>query len=156
MSHIATCTYDFATAGSAALAPREGAMLTLIEGGMRDGCVAEHVSAHREARVRPFAAKRSIPAAAVVLSILASILCGLVFGVIESDRFRADTEALDACAVSSVRVLGGDTLWSIAESCKPEDVSTDAVVQWLRIHNGLDSSRIDAGQDLVVPVSASL
>lgn len=144
------------TFGSSALAPCEGAVLTLVEGGATATAVSQRCENRRAVASESPRPRHGISAVSIVLAILLSIVLAIVFGAFELDRERASLSMLDSCGVESVRVMTGDTLWSIADSCKPSGVSTEAVVRWLRSHNELDSSLVYAGQDLVVPVCGSL
>lgn len=52
---------------------------------------------------------------------------------------------------TSVQVMQGDTLWSIAEDYKTGDYTTKALVEEIKRTNGLGGDRIMAGNYLIVP-----
>lgn len=52
---------------------------------------------------------------------------------------------------TSVQVMKGDTLWSIAESYKTGNYTTKALVEEIKRANGLSGDRIMAGSYLIVP-----
>ncbi|WNS44979.1 LysM peptidoglycan-binding domain-containing protein [Paenibacillus sp. MMS20-IR301] len=51
-----------------------------------------------------------------------------------------------------VVVERGDTLWSIALENKPDDMKTAVYIEGIMKNNGLENSRIKAGDILTVPV----
>lgn len=52
---------------------------------------------------------------------------------------------------TSVQVMQGDTLWSIAEDYKTGNYTTMALVEEIKRANGLGGDRIMAGSYLIVP-----
>lgn len=52
---------------------------------------------------------------------------------------------------TSVQVMKGDTLWSIAESYRTGNYTTKALVEEIKRANGLSGDRIMAGSYLIVP-----
>lgn len=52
---------------------------------------------------------------------------------------------------TSVQVMKGDTLWSIAESYRTRNYTTKALVEEIKRANGLSGDRIMAGSYLIVP-----
>lgn len=52
---------------------------------------------------------------------------------------------------TSVQVMKGDTLWSIAESYRTGNYTTKALIEEIKRANGLSGDRIMAGSYLIVP-----
>lgn len=160
MTRSALYEYRYETAGSGALAPTRQVVLTLVEGGRGasgeftcEGDFAEKLAGSSHEPKRPLSAKHVSGATMLtaVLALFGVLVIALVLSSFEHDQAKAQFDLLDSSQTEIVSVMGGESLWSIADSCKPEGVSTDSVVRWIRQRNGLDSSLILAGQSLVVP-----
>lgn len=160
MTRSALYEYRYETVGSGAHAPTRQVVLTLVEGGRGasgeftcEGDLAEKLAAPSHEAKRLFNSKHAsgMTMLAAVLALFGAMAIALVFCSVEHDQTRAQFDLLDSSQTEIVSVMGGESLWSIADSCKPEGVSTDSVVRWIRQRNGLDSSLILAGQSLVVP-----
>jgi len=54
-----------------------------------------------------------------------------------------------------VTVESGDTLWAYAESYAPEGVEPQAFVDEVRRLNGMETPRLTAGQEIVLPQGAT-
>ena len=92
----------------------------------------------------------AVLAAAVLLAVAI-----LGVGLLRDSMVRRDVAiALNSAPVAQRVVRDGDTLWSIAEGCRVNDVSTKDVVSWIEHENALDGGLIVAGQTLVVPQGA--
>lgn len=52
---------------------------------------------------------------------------------------------------TSVEIMQGDTLWSIAEDNKTGNYTTKALVEEIKLANGLSGDRIITGNYLIVP-----
>lgn len=153
--------------GTAALAGRR-AYLTLIEGGHGDekgpeAVTPSQVVPRREDAVRRrSAAPREGRAASpdltpAHLGIVAALLVAallLVASLSDSLTQQAIASAIEAVPTSTVTVGTGDTLWSIAEECAVEGVSTRDLVSWIEEENDLEGGLIVPGQVLVVPASS--
>lgn len=57
----------------------------------------------------------------------------------------------EAVSTRSVRIAGGDSLWSLARAHPVEGLSTAQTAELIRTLNGLSSPIIHPGQDLLVP-----
>ena len=57
-----------------------------------------------------------------------------------------------ASATTEYRVRGGDTLWDIAAAEGPADADVRSTVKVIKRLNGLDSSLIQPGQTLRIPL----
>lgn len=89
------------------------------------------------------------------LQIVACALVVLLLGVaaLFSQNATASrvAQVLDGAPVSQRFVREGDTLWGIAESCGVGGVSTADTVSWIKEANGLETSAVHVGQQLLVP-----
>ena len=61
------------------------------------------------------------------------------------------SEYSDRKKFTSVEVMHGDTLWSIAEDNKTGNYTTQALVEEIKHANGLKGDKIIAGNYLIVP-----
>ena len=52
---------------------------------------------------------------------------------------------------ASVEIMRGDTLWSIAEENKTGNYTTKALVEEIKLANGLSGDRIIVGNYLIIP-----
>lgn len=85
-------------------------------------------------------------AAAVVLAVLAGV------SALDGARRASARAQIEAAPLRVVRVLPGDSLWSIASSNGSGRVGTSEVVSWMREENGLTSPVLEVGQEVLVPV----
>ena len=85
-----------------------------------------------------------------VIVIAAIIFC--CSAAFEGMRSTKINQMLDSAPVEEVKVVTGDTLWSIAEQYCGNDVPTEDVVAWMRSHNGLSSAMLTPGQRISVPI----
>ncbi|WP_322155778.1 LysM peptidoglycan-binding domain-containing protein [Paratractidigestivibacter sp.] len=147
---MTTCrnTLMLATDGSSALAPEEHPVLVLIEGGK--GAATSGDDAKKAISNRT----NSLFACAMAV-VFAVVLATLAFGV-ESSIAASESLTLNEAATTNVRVMSGDSLWSIASQHGVDGCSTQSIVDWIRDRNQLESSNIFAGQELIVPTSANL
>lgn len=63
--------------------------------------------------------------------------------------------ALDAAPQEEVLVQRGESLWSLAEGRTVGDASVSEVVRWVMEANSLESSCLQPGDVLVMPVASS-
>ncbi|OWA37340.1 hypothetical protein B9G55_04570 [Saccharibacillus sp. O16] len=80
--------------------------------------------------------------------LLLFVVIGLFAGTGVVHAFQNDKVAVET---KRVIVSPGDTLWSIAESYKPADADTRIFVRGIQQKNGLNSSEIHAGDELILP-----
>ncbi len=83
-------------------------------------------------------------------ALTAALLCAFASGTVTG---HASSPERKAARYESVRIHGGDSLWSIAEEYGGGG-DTAAYVEELKSLNGLTSDAITAGSYLVVPVAA--
>ena len=114
--------------------------LVLIEGGRH----------HAKARTVHSASSRSHIAAFLCALALACAF-GATLAGIHATRVHNRLVACDTC---EVRVLPGQTMWSLAQEHGVEGVSESELVSWIRDANGLDSALLMPGQLLVVPAQS--
>lgn len=80
--------------------------------------------------------------------LLLFVLIGLFAGTGVVHALQSDKAIPDP---QSVIVSPGDTLWSIAESYKPEGADTRIFITGIRQKNGLSGSEIHVGDELILP-----
>ena len=130
--------------GTAALKPRPGARLMLIEGG-------RSAATERAEMTRPLSVWQSV-AFLVLGALLAFALCAA--SVLADELSSAATEGLLAGLPEQELVVhDGDSLWSIASSLDLTGVSTEDVASWIFERNALSDSMLLTGQTLVVPAT---
>lgn len=130
--------------GTAALKPRPGARLVLIEGG-------RSAATERAEMARSLSVWQSV-AFLVLGALLAFALCAA--SVLADELSSAATEGLLAGLPEQEHVVhDGDSLWSIAASLDLTGVSTEDVASWIFERNALSDSMLLTGQTLVVPAT---
>lgn len=82
------------------------------------------------------------------IRLLLFVLIGLFAGTGVVHALQSDKAIPDP---QSVIVSPGDTLWSIAESYKPEGADTRIFITGIRQKNGLSGSEIHVGDELILP-----
>lgn len=136
----------FPVLGTAALMPAEAPALVLIEGGKSRAADDEFTSQ------QPSPSKQC--PAAVVGFIFAAVLCIALLGALRSALLRSSIEQkLVSSPTCTVRVLEGESLWTVAQAHGVDGVPTSDVVSWIQQANDLESSCVYAGQSLTVPMS---
>lgn len=140
-------TYRYITNGTSAMAVKHRADLRLVYGTHSD-CREEQ---HGVTRTRV-----PVPYGLFTAFVVGTMLfVGLAYVALGHVRSTITAHAMDTCQTEEVRVVAGDTLWSIATHHGVEGVSTYDVIRWIRQHNGLPTSAIRAGDMLTVPMPAS-
>ncbi|MBE7022048.1 MAG: LysM peptidoglycan-binding domain-containing protein [Ruminococcaceae bacterium] len=61
----------------------------------------------------------------------------------------ADNGIHEVCVIADA----GDTLWSICEAFKPEDMDLRLFIEKVKYENKLTSSALSIGQEIVIPLS---
>lgn len=136
----------FPVLGTAALVPAEAPALILIEGGKSRAADDEFTSRQPSQRLQS--------QAAVVGFIFAAVLCIALLGALRCALLRSSIEQkLVSMPTCTVRVLEGESLWTVAQAHGVEGVPTSDVVAWIQQANDLDGSCVSAGQSLTVPMS---
>lgn len=87
-------------------------------------------------------------AGAARVRLLLFVLIGLFAGTGVVHALQSNTPPAE---VRTVVVSPGDTLWSIAESNKPEGADTRIFISGIKQKNELSSSEIYAGEELILP-----
>lgn len=118
-----------------------------------DACetVDDEVVAYNGVDVKPVAEHPAHRADALVVGLVLCVALLVASLVADHVRAQAEWDALDSAPTTTVRVLSGDTLWTIANECAIEDVDGGTVVDWIREANHLESSCLMPGQRLLVP-----
>lgn len=99
--------------------------------------------------------KSEHPAASIHLlcaAVITVLLVGAIFTMHSNIKHRMVFSTIDTRQTECISVMPGDSLWSIASKCSVPGVSTYDLVDWLRQSNSLESSELNVGQVLVVPV----
>ncbi len=86
------------------------------------------------------------PAVAALLVVTATVLVA---------SLALEPPAPGTSSWATVSVQQGGTLWGIARSHPVPGLSTAEIIELIRTENGLDSSRLYAGQSLRVPSTAA-
>lgn len=130
--------------GTAALKPRSGARLVLIEGG-------RSAATERAEMARPLSVWQSI----AFLALSALLLFALCAASVFTDELAsaASEGVLSGLGEQELVVHDGDSLWSIASSLDLTGVSTEDVASWIFERNALSDSMLLTGQTLVVPAT---
>ncbi len=91
--------------------------------------------------------------ATVVIGLCAAaLLMAILFVGVDNARASVASASLSEATLTTVYVHPGDTLWGIASDHLVEGASVSDVEGWIVEANGLDSSDLQPGQSLVVPV----
>ena len=87
------------------------------------------------------------------LYIITALLCSIIAFSIFIFDFQSHqlSASLDQAPAKMITVKSGDTLWSIAQSSKPDTMNTSDMVNYLIKSNQLSSSSLAVGQSLQVP-----
>lgn len=136
----------YPVSGTAALQAESMPLLVLVEGG-RGSRLGSEPAARKTGGARccrPFV---------VMASALLIIAFAAVFASSGLSAREAVASRMEAVPTESVRVLDGESLWSIAEKHGVDGVSTRDVVSWIKAKNGISVSTLSAGQSLLVPAS---
>jgi LysM repeat protein len=75
----------------------------------------------------------------------------LLAGVLVVCALASRSETPGAESTTSVRVVAGDTLWTIAEQNRVAELSTAQTVDLIAQLNGLDTSMLTPGRVLEIP-----
>lgn len=84
--------------------------------------------------------------------LLVTLVMALSWGGISALTDRPAHSEIGATAVTSYTVRPGDTLWSYAASITPQGQDIQQTVSDLIALNDLDSSALEAGQRIIVPL----
>ena len=91
-----------------------------------------------------------MPIAQVVICLLFVMLVSVG---LEEFHGRDVRRRLSSQGMETIHVCEGDTMWDWAKRRPAEGVSTYELVSWMREENGLDSSCLTPGQELLVPAT---
>jgi LysM repeat protein len=95
---------------------------------------------------------KNVRALILVLTISALILTTIITVITEMYKDNRDFNNLQYAKVEEYVVHHGDTLWGIAEELDFENVDIREVVYKIKKMNGLESSDLYLGQELLIPV----
>jgi cell division protein YceG involved in septum cleavage len=91
----------------------------------------------------------------LVVSLLVILLCTLAFSTFTTAKHAQAAQRNTLVRYESVRISGGDSLWTIAEKYRGTENTADFVTE-LKVLNSLSSDRIQAGAYLLVPINSVL
>ncbi len=80
------------------------------------------------------------------------ILVFVCFSCLFTSTFLPSVRSKSELQFEVVYVNPGDTLWSIAETYKPEHIKLQQFLREIKTHNGMDSAMLYAGSTLLVPM----
>jgi cell division protein YceG involved in septum cleavage len=87
----------------------------------------------------------------LVVSLLVILLCTFALSTFTTAKHTQAAQRNTLTGYESVRIAGGDSLWSIAEKYRGTENTADFVAE-LKVLNSLSSDRIQAGAYLLVPI----
>lgn len=96
--------------------------------------------------------KRMILIVAVLTVIL---LCTFSLSTVVTAKHTQAAQRNTQTTYESIRIAGGDSLWSIAQEYRGVEDTSDFVEE-LKVLNNLSSDHIEAGSYLLVPVTSVL
>lgn len=91
----------------------------------------------------------------LVSTLIVILLCTFAISTTVSAKHTQAAQRSTQTTYESVRISGGDSLWSIAQEYRGVENTADFVEE-LKMLNGLSSDRIQTGAYLLVPVSSGL
>ena len=84
---------------------------------------------------------------AVAITLMLLLVGGLIFF---PTIVNASTK--EATSYESIQIDKGDTLWSLAEEYRSDNISTNDFVKEIKDINGLSSDYINEGNYLIIPI----
>lgn len=92
--------------------------------------------------------------------LVAPVAAGAVLGYAGVKAYEADSydshTGCDLRAVRTEQVIGGQTLWGIAKQIDPDHTANSRdIVNEIAYMNGLSSTDIHAGQELILPAEGA-
>ena len=91
----------------------------------------------------------------LVGTLIVILLCTFALSTIATAKHTQAAQRGTQTTYVSIRIAGGDSLWSIAQEYRGIEETADFVEE-LQILNNLSSDRIQAGSYILVPVTSVL
>lgn len=91
----------------------------------------------------------------LVGTLIVLLICTLIMGSFITARHAQAAQRRTQTTYESIRIKGGDSLWSIAQKYHGTK-NTAEFVEELRVLNDLSSDRIQSGSYILVPVTSVL
>ena len=89
----------------------------------------------------------------LVGTLIVILLCTFALSTLATAKHTQAAQRGTQITYESIRIAGGDSLWSIAQQYHGLE-ETDDFVEELRVLNNLSSDQIQAGSYLLVPVTS--
>jgi cell division protein YceG involved in septum cleavage len=89
----------------------------------------------------------------LVVSLIIILLCTLALSTFTTAKHTQAAQRNTLVRYESVRIVGGDSLWSIARKYRGKEATAEFVSE-LKTLNGLSSDNIQAGAYLLVPINS--
>ena len=80
------------------------------------------------------------------------ILVFVCFCCLFTSAFLPSVRSKSDLQFETVYVNSGDTLWSIAETYKPDYINLQQFMREIKMHNGMDGAMLYEGSTLLVPM----
>ena len=91
----------------------------------------------------------------IVVILIVILLCTFALSTLVTAKHTQAAQRNTQITYESIRINGGDSLWSIAQEYHGIE-STEDFVEELKVLNDLSSDRIQAGSYILVPVTSVL
>ena len=89
------------------------------------------------------------------MGLIVILFCTIAFSAISTAKHTQAAQRNTQTTYESVRISGGDSLWSIAQEYRGIEPTEDFVEE-LMVINNLSSDRIQSGSYILVPVTSVL
>lgn len=89
------------------------------------------------------------------MALIVILFCTLAFSTITTAKHTQAAQRNTQTTYESVRITGGDSLWSIAQEYRGIEPTVDFVEE-LMVINNLSSDHIQSGSYILVPVTSVL
>ena len=89
------------------------------------------------------------------MALIVILFCTFAFSAISTAKHTQAAQRNTQTTYESVRISGGDSLWSIAQDYRGIEPTEDFVEE-LMVINNLSSDRIQSGSYILVPVTSVL
>lgn len=91
----------------------------------------------------------------LVAALIVILLCTFAMSTLATAKHTQAAQRSTQTTYESVRISGGDSLWSIAQKYRGVEDTSDFVEE-LKVLNSLSSDHIEAGSYILVPVTSVL